>query len=347
MTYGIGATNAASESTQAYSTTDMNVGVGIITSNASRQVVLNGVAASVSTTSVSPAGVDTLNLGEGAGSSVMSCMPAQHIMDCIWLAELSVEDALDFSLNPFQLLEVVPRRIFFGLPSAGTTYTFGVSGNVALSGAAALLKTRLQVPSGSIAFSGTNSLQKTRIQLVSGSVAFSGTAAQLHARAYAPSGQLLFSGAATLGRIRTQLASGTLTLSGAAAQVRAKVLAPSGQIVFSGTAPISTGAAKILSAGGSIVFAGAASLLRTRQVLPAGTILFSGAQQFARVRNYAPSGALTFTGTAVQIHTNVSIPSGNITFSGTSSITFIPFGAPTTVQISRLTTGINRASRLS
>ena len=265
-----------------------------------------------------------------------------------WNRALSPAEARTLTDNVWQLYAPPSRRIFFVTPAGGgTTYTFGVSGNVALSGAAALLKTKLQVPSGSIAFSGTNSLRKTKIQLVSGSVAFSGTAAQLHARTYAPSGQLLFSGAATLGRIRTQLASGTLTLSGAAAQVRAKVLAPSGQIVFSGTAPISTGAAKILSAGGSIVFAGAASLLRTRQVLPAGTILFSGAQQFARVRNYAPSGALTFTGTATQIHTNVSIPSGNITFSGTSSITFIPFGAPTTVQISRLTTGVNRASRLS
>lgn len=347
MSYGIGATNAASESTQAFSTTDLNVGVGIVTSNASRQVVLNGIAASVNTTSVSPAGVDTLNIGEGAGSSVMSCMPAQHIMDCVWLDALSVEDAKDFSLNPFQLLEIVPRRLFFGLPSAGTTYTFGVSGSVALSGAAALLKTKLQVPSGSIAFSGTNSLRKTRIQPVSGSIAFSGTAAQAHVKAYAPSGQLVLSGAATLFRIRTQLAAGTLTLSGAAALVRAKVLASSGQVVFSGTAPLSTGTAKILSAGGTIVFAGAASLLRTRQVLPAGTILFSGAQQFARVRNYAPAGTLTFNGTVAQIHTRIRIPVGNVTFSGSSPITFIPFGAPTAVKISRLTTGVNRASRLS
>ena len=181
--------------------------------------------------------------------------------------------------------------------------------------------------SGQIVFSGATALRRERKQVVSGGIAFSAAAALLHVRAFLPSGSISF--------------------TGSAAQTKIKVIAPAGSILFSGSAPFASTNTFTFSVSGSLAFSGAASQLRVRQLLPAGAINFSGAVQPAHVKAFAVNGNILFSGAASLRRTRVTAPNGQITFSGNSGMTFIPFGAPTTATISKISIGVNRTNRLS
>lgn len=180
--------------------------------------------------------------------------------------------ARELSLNLWQLYAPLPRRIWAPAGGGGNTFTITPSGGVTLSGAAALLRTRVQVASGGITFSGAAPQLRTRAQIPTGGVILSGTAPVT----FVP----------VSGTIYTITPSGGVTFSGAAAQLRERVQVPAGGIILSG----------------------AVSMLRTRSIVPAGGIVFSGEALQIREHISIPVGGVTFSGTAGIIF----IPAGGL-----------------------------------
>lgn len=147
-------------------------------------------------------------------------------------------------------------------------YTLNPGGTITYSGAAALIKERLQPASGLIEFNGSAPLIRERILVPTGDIVFSGTApitfTSGNTYIITPTGGITYSGVADYVRERLQPASGVLTFDGTSALLRTRVQAPTGGIEFSGAAPLLR--TRVQLAAGSIVFSGSAPITFT----PAG-----------------------------------------------------------------------------
>lgn len=93
---------------------------------------------------------------------------------------------------------IAPRTVRRPASGGTNTYTLSISGGFILSGAVALLRTRLQAITGGVSFSGAVPLLRTRAISPSGGVVFSGGAAQIRTRVQVPSGGVTFGGSAPI-----------------------------------------------------------------------------------------------------------------------------------------------------
>lgn len=346
-------TLATSDTTNTVKVNEINVAAGNFSSATFRQGALNGKISVANTTSNIPSARDTLSMGSGKGTTRSAGQPGYYLLRVVWRRNLTASDLISFTLDPWQIFLPPPAAGFLlGPPagSGGSTFTFGVSGQIVLSGTQALLRERQQAVSGLITLSGNSPLIRDRLQPVSGQLVFSGAEALKKTRIQLVSGSIVFSGAVTINHERTQVPIGSIAFTGAVPLIRTRLAAPTGTIVFSGSSGITfigSNASYTFAVSGSIAFTGFAAQLRSRQFTPSGSINFSGAVTALKVRAFSVSGNLLFSGAAALRRTRVTSPSGQVTFSGNSGMTFIPFGTPTTATISKISIGVNRTNRLS
>lgn len=132
---------------------------------------------------------------------------------------ISPEEAIEYSINPWQLFE--PKRVYVPFTAGGggtNTYTFSVSGGATFSGTSPLVRERVQTPSGGIAFAGAPVISHERAIAASGQVTFSGTAPIVSTASYQFD------------------VSGGVTFSGSPDVIKEKILPAAGGVNFGGSA---------------------------------------------------------------------------------------------------------------
>lgn len=182
----------------------LSIIVGRVTAANVVEVFLNGIPPTTPVTLTGTSAVNTTvnssNDAMGVGNrhpnfSNVPCGPIVRL--AMWDRDLTNAEVAYVSSNPRSPLFKVSKRRY--VKSSGTnTYTLSISGGFTLSGAVALLRTRLQAISGGILFSGSVTQLRTRVQVPSGGITFGGAVPELRTRILAPSGGVVFGGSAPI-----------------------------------------------------------------------------------------------------------------------------------------------------
>jgi hypothetical protein len=109
--YNAGGTLGEAVTTVAPVAGAVNAAVAVHVSGSSRQVYANGTTGTANTTSALVSGTTTFNIGSAAGTTRENGQTGVYLLVCMWRRPLTPDEALSFTLNPWQLFVAAPSRL--------------------------------------------------------------------------------------------------------------------------------------------------------------------------------------------------------------------------------------------
>lgn len=281
----LSATGAIGSATTVYSM------CGVVSSNASRKVYIDGTLRGTNTTSVAAASSSKQTVGGYylSGAMVADIYAEGNIVFAgAWNRELSLDEIVELQRNPWQVFKRQPKALYFDLPAGGGVSVAPASGAQTIAGFAPSISQSISVAvaSGAITLAGyTASVSQPNVVTPgSGTVAGSG---------YAP----------TIAQpLSVSPGAGAPTFGGYAPAISqaAGIYPAAGAVVFAGTAPTINQPLTVAPGLGAFDILGyAPTVAQAKLVYPgAGQIVFIGyAPSLTQPRTVATgAGAIRFDG---------------------------------------------------